>query len=165
MTQIVNARRNFMVRTFTAANQAKHIFPGYAACEAALESGYGSSSLAREGNNLFGMKQHIHPEYGTLSLPTREWRKEHQQFEPAFSAWVLYPDLAACFADRMATLQRLAVVRGKDGELAYPHYAAAIAAPTGEQFVIEVSQHWSTDPRRAQKVLAIYQQFETLFVQ
>lgn len=92
------------------------------------------------------MKQHQHPIYKTHSLPTKEflgslWVEVEANF-------VTYPDWAACFADRMATIKRLASV--------YRHYAAALAADSGAAFVTEVSRTWSTDPERAQKVLAIY---------
>ena len=151
------AREDFIKTTFLAAKQSGHIFPEYAVCEAALESDFGSSELALQGNNLFGMKQHIHPVYGTLNLPTHEWSAIHHAFEPTEAEWVKYPDLPSCFSDRMDTLKRLSVAKKKDGvTLEYPHYAAALAATDGETFIREVSQHWSSDPKRAIKVLAIY---------
>ena len=64
------------------------------------------------------------------------------------AAFVKYPDWASCFADRMATLQRLASV--------YPHYKHALDAGSATTYIHEVSQTWSTDPERAEKVLAIY---------
>lgn len=147
------AREDFIQTTASAAKQSSHIFPDYAACEAALESGFGSSRLALEGNNLFGMKQHKHPEFGDLILPTHEVLDGKWVAETA--DWVKYPTLSACFEDRMATIKRLATM--------YSHYAAALNAPDGAAFVIQVSQTWSTDPRRAQKVLSIYDQFKRLF--
>lgn len=117
-----------------------------AACEAALESGYGRSQLAMQDRNLFGMKQHLHPIYGTHSLPTREFL--HNDWVTINSNWIVYPDWQACFADRMATLTRLASV--------YPHYRNALAAGSATTYVNEVSLTWSTDPDRAFKVLAIY---------
>ncbi len=67
------ANQEFLQTTAAAARAAGHIFPEYAACEAALESAWGQSSLAVKGNNLFGTKQHVHPIYGTLNIPTREF--------------------------------------------------------------------------------------------
>jgi flagellum-specific peptidoglycan hydrolase FlgJ len=64
--------------------------------------------------------------------------------------WVKYPAWSDCFADRMATLRRLAPEKG------FEHYAAALAAHDGLTFIREVSKSWSTDPKRAQKVLDIY---------
>src|SRR5271170_5505986 len=139
-------QKQFLQAAAVAATKAGHVFPEMAACEAALESAYGRSLLAIQDSNLFGMKQHKHPIYGTHALPTREFEKG--QWIEVEALWVHYPDHAACFADRMSTLQRLASY--------FPHYAAALAAGSGVTYVMEVSQTWSTDPLRAQKVLAIY---------
>jgi len=132
--------------TSAAAEQAGHIFPSMAACEAALESGYGQSQLARNANNLFGTKQHATPIYETLSLPTKEFI--NGEWIQTTANWVKYPQLSDCFVDRMATLRRLAS--------SYPHYAAALAATDAQTFVTEVSKTWSTDPSRASKVISIF---------
>ncbi len=129
-----------------AAKEAGHIWPDYAACEAVLESAWLTSDLARHSNNLFGAKQHRHPVYDTVALPTREclngeWVTEHDSF-------VTYPDWTASFQDRMATLRRLSTF--------YPHYQLAVSAVSGESFIKNVSLTWSTDPHRAANVLAIY---------
>jgi len=128
------------------ASQSSHIYPKMAACEAALESDYGTSALARLGFNLFGMKSHMHSAYGTMNLPTREFL--HGEWVQIIGAWVKYDNLTECFADRMETLTRLRDV--------YPHYQAALAAPTPEVYIQEVSATWSTDPDRGAKCLAIY---------
>lgn len=136
----------FLQKTAIAAEQAEHVWPDYAACEAGLESRFGTSALAIQDNNLFGMKQHSHPVYGTHVLPTKEFLDG--EWTVVDANWIHYPSLRACFQDRMATLLRLASV--------YEHYAAALAAKDGVAFVTEVSKTWSTDPFRAQKVIAIY---------
>lgn len=138
----------FAADTAKAAEAAGHIFPAMAAAEAALESAWGQSYLAVECNNLFGMKQHVHPVYGTVVVPTHEfvnamWKEEKDSF-------VQYPDRAACFADRMKTL--------RDMSTTYPHYCMALIAGSPEEYVREVSQKWSTDPARAEKCIAIYQE-------
>lgn len=137
----------FLTRARAAAQNSSHPFPDYAACEAALESNYGRSQLAIQGNNLFGRKQSINPIYETLDMHTQEFL--NGEWVSVIAHWVKYPDWATCFTDRVATLHRLAGT--------YPHYARALAAPDGETFVREVSQTWSTDPNRADKVLAIYE--------
>lgn len=144
-----NYKVSFIQKATQGATQAGHIFPQMAACEAALESAYGISGLAISANNLFGMKQHTHPIFGTLALPTKEFLDG--AWKPVEAYWVKYPDLAACFEDRMATLQRLAPH--------YIHYAAALAAPDPLTYVVAVSQSWSTDPQRANKVIAIYHEY------
>jgi flagellum-specific peptidoglycan hydrolase FlgJ len=152
-------QRDFLDRATAEAIKANHPFAKMAACEAALESSWGNSQLARDDFNLFGMKQHSHPVYGTMTLPTREWigkEKDTQDGNPdgwiqVTASWVKYPDWRACFADRLATLERLSNV--------LPHYKAALEAPDAQTYITEVSKTWSTDPRRAEKVLSIYQEY------
>ena len=138
----------FLDRAATAARAAHHIFPEYAACEAALESGWGRSKLAIEASNLFGQKQ-SHPALAgtqTITMPTREYL--HQHWTTVLANWAKFSNTTDCFAARMALLERLSG--------SYPNYRAALAAATGEQYVVAVSKSWSTDPERAGKVLAIY---------
>ena len=138
--------QEFLPQAVTAARAAGHIFPEYAACEAALESAWGSSALAVRANNLFGQKQAHPPRSASLSLPTREFL--HSAWVTVPAEWMIFSDWQGCFTERMAVLQRLA------GE--FPQYRAALAAQTGEQFVAAVSQQWSTDPQRASKVLSVF---------
>ena len=130
------------------AKDGGHVWPEMAACEAALESGFGSSALAREALNLFGMKQHRHPVYGDLVLPTKEFLGG--EWTVVSADWVKYDKLSECFEDRMATLTRLAPQPG------FEHYAAALAAKDAVNYVTQVSASWSTDPQRASKVVEIY---------
>lgn len=138
--------KQWIFHAATAAIDAEHIYPRMAACEAALESDYGQSELAMKALNFFGMKQHQHPEYGTLNLPTKEVLDG--KWVPTTAEWVIYPSFKACFQDRMGTLLRLQGM--------YPHYAAALRAGSPELYVAQVSLTWSTDPKRGEKVLAIY---------
>jgi flagellum-specific peptidoglycan hydrolase FlgJ len=161
---------NFLRNASAAARAARHIFPEYAACEAALESTWGQSRLAREANNLFGQKQSPEkqsaekqsaekqstdsidgraiPDAGVLAMPTQEFL--HGRWVTVIARWARFTDAAACFGARMALLRRL--------EHSYPAYGRALAATTGEAFIEEVSRAWSTDPQRAAKVLAIHRQ-------
>ena len=146
----------FLLCAVSSAAEAKHIFPGFAACEAALESGWGHSELAMQANNLFGQKQSHPPVAGTemIALPTREFL--HGSWVTVQANWAKFADWGACFAARMQLLERL---RSTDS-----HYAAALQATSGEQFVTEVSKSWSTDPQRAGKVLSIYDEHREVFV-
>ena len=143
-----------------AARAAGHIFPEYAACEAALESNWGQSRLAREASNLFGQKASVQEQglgeqgTGTLTLPTQEFL--HGHWVTVIAHWARFSDQTACFRARMELLRRL--------EHGYPAYARALAAATGEIFVQEVSRAWSTDPERAAKVLAIHRQHSVSFL-
>lgn len=145
----------WLQKTIASAVASDHIFPEMAACEAALESGYGTSALARQGNNLFGMKQHQHAIYGTLTLPTKEFLDG--QWMVVNADWVKYDTPEECFADRMETLRRLQDV--------FPHYAAALAANDELTYISEVSKSWSTDPDRAHKCIQIYIEFQGLKAQ
>jgi flagellum-specific peptidoglycan hydrolase FlgJ len=139
---------DFLTRAAAAARASGHLFPEFAACEAALESGWGMSHLAVEANNLFGQKQAHPPLQGTdtISMPTREFL--HGAWVVVQANWVRFPDWAACFRERMALLRSLSE--------AYPHYKVALGAATGELFITEVSKTWSTDPDRAGKVLSVF---------
>lgn len=143
---MTSEQRSWVLEQANQALEAKHVYARMAACEAALESRYGTSALARLGYNLFGMKQHQHPIYGTLNLPTQEF--EHGEWVPIVQAWVQYENAAECFADRMETLLRLRDI--------YPEYQQALTAPDPVSYVRAVSKRWSTDPARADKVIAIF---------
>ena len=153
---MITPQDSFLRQASAAARAAGHIFPDYAACEAALESAWGQSRLAREANNLFGQKQSAAPlpGAGTLALPTQEFLRG--RWVTVSANWVRFASQEACFRARMALLQRL--------EHSYPAYGRALAAATGEQFVEEVSRAWSTDPERARKVLAIHRQHSVSFL-
>jgi flagellum-specific peptidoglycan hydrolase FlgJ len=138
---------DFLRMAYNAAQQAGHIFPQAAAAEAAVETAWGTSTLFKQANNVFGSKVPVHPNpvYGVISLPTREHLN---------GAWVTieanfvhYPTVADSFTDRMATLTRLAPQ--------YPHYAAALSATSPADFLVAVSQTWSTDPSRAATCISI----------
>lgn len=152
-----------LARVYAAAVASGCLFPQAQACEVMVETTWLTSELGVTDNNLFGCKQHTHPIYGTVNLPTREflngeWVVENDDF-------VKYPSLADSFADRMNTLRTLSVaVNPKTVLLEYPHYAAALAATTPEDFLTEVSQTWSTDPTRAVSCALIMHVHSDIFV-
>jgi flagellum-specific peptidoglycan hydrolase FlgJ len=146
-----SSQRDFLNRATAEAMKANCLFPEMVACEAALESNYGNSELAYYDCNLFGMKQHAHAIYGTVNLPTHEGTPGHPDWREISAAFVRYPDWSNCFADRLATLQRLSNV--------FPHYKAALDASDPLVYVTEVSKTWSTDQTRATKCISIYQDY------
>ena len=151
----MSVQSDFLLSAYNAAVEAKHIFPEFAACEAALESAWGHSQLTLQANNLFGQKQSHPPLDGTdtLAMPTREYL--HGSWVTVLANWVEFPNWVGSFSARMQLLQRL----GPN----YPHYAAALLSSNGEQFVTQVSLSWSTDPQRAGKVLSIYDAHKDVF--
>ncbi len=152
---ISEAQRNCLEDCYVGAKKSGHIWPEMAACEAMEESAWGTTKLYVQGHNVFGEKQRVQDplEYSTLILPT--WEVVRGLRQNILAAFVQYPSFQACFADRMATLRRLAPE--------YPDYAAALAATSAEEFVTCVSRTWSTDPNRAKNVIEIYNAHKDLF--
>lgn len=144
---------DFLQRQRTAAQIARHVWPEYAACEAALETAWGTSELFFRAKNVFGEKQHVVPVFLTITLPT--WEVINGRRAETTASFIWFPSPIEAYESRMATLWRLA----------YPEYADALAAVTGEGFVTNVSKRWSTDPDRAAKVLAIYDAHKDVFAQ
>lgn len=148
--------QEFLDKAYKAAVDSGHIFPEFAACEAALESAWGNSKLCILGNNLFGQKSGFSSkEFPVIEMPTKEnvdlnkdGRIDPSEVVTVKSNWAKFPDWATAFRERMELLQRLAP--------RFLHYGNALNAKTGREFVTEVSKSWSTDPLRATKVLAIY---------
>lgn len=130
---------------YAAAKTAQVPFADAQACEVMVETSWLTSELGVKYNNLFGMKQHAHPLYETVNLPTREFLDGKWVTQDA--DFVSYPTPAASFQDRLATLRTLAST--------HPHYAAALASTSSEGFLTEVSQTWSTDPTRATTCIEI----------
>jgi flagellum-specific peptidoglycan hydrolase FlgJ len=146
---------DFLRKAVQSAQMAGHIWPEYAACEAALESAWGTSHLATECNNLFGQKSgHTSAQYPTKPMPTHEF--QHGKLVPAQAEWPVFPDWETCFRERMNVLRE---ARDKDENLIY---GDALDAISGEYFVLAVSKHWATDPMRGEKVLDIYKAHQEL---
>jgi flagellum-specific peptidoglycan hydrolase FlgJ len=160
-------KKQFLLTAYKAAQDACHPFPDYAACEAALESAYGTSGLTLQTNDLFGQKYPTwHPvPYSRIKMMTHEWDKAEGKMITVPAYWPVFPDYKTAFVERMVLLKRLAKQE--------PGYAAGLriaenpdAKPSdGAQFVIEVSKNWSTDPDRAKKVIAIHDAWTALFIQ
>jgi flagellum-specific peptidoglycan hydrolase FlgJ len=132
-------QQDALVRLYEAAKLSGHVYPAAAACEGVDETRWGASGLYLNDNNVFGTKQHVHPIFGTVNLPTKEFL--HHAWVVVEADFVKYPTLAAAFADRMSTLVRL--------QTEYPNYAAALVAKTPEAYLVNVSKTWATNPDRA----------------
>lgn len=154
----------FFAKAVPLAIAAGSRFPGYQCCEAAEESAWGESELARLANNLFGQKQgHTTSGQPSIVLPTHEF--VGGRLTPALGRFVKFSSWQASFAGRMDLLEALAEERLPSGALRFQGYAAALDAFTGEDFIRNVSTDWSTDPNRAQTVLDIYDAHRSLIEQ
>jgi flagellum-specific peptidoglycan hydrolase FlgJ len=142
-----------LARVYASAKESGCLFPQAQACEVMVESAWGTSKLFLEDNNGFGMKQHEHPIFVTVSLPTKEFLGN--KWVTINAPFVKYPTMADCFADRMNTLRTLAPN--------YPHYAAALVATNPEDFLTQVSRTWSTGPTRGADCIAILHAHNDLF--
>lgn len=136
----------FLTQMTDCARAAGHIWPEYAACEAALESNWGKSQLFKQANNVFGQKQSRVPIYETYLKQTKEYIGG--KWITIDAKWVKFPDVSTCFKERMNKLNQLSRY--------YTEYANALKATTGEEFITQVSARWATDPERGAKVLQIY---------
>ena len=129
----------------TAAAQASSATsgfpPGVTVAQAALESGWGNSGLARAANNYFGIK--ARPRGDTVELPT----VEYVDGAPVRSTakFAKYASMAECFADRDHMIAALP---------AYQEARAAAQDP--EAFIRAFARHWATDPSYAEKLLEVY---------
>lgn len=138
-------KQDFIAKAVPAALASGHIWPLYAACEAALESGWGTSGLSVKYNNLFGQKTGFATKGCEVAeIPTREFL--NGAWCTVTATWPEFKDWAESFKARMALLNG-----------SPKNYGVALGAATGEDFITEVSKHWSTDPNRAKNVLLTYQ--------
>ncbi|HYX67779.1 MAG TPA: glucosaminidase domain-containing protein [Terriglobales bacterium] len=133
-----------------AATAAAHVSsaasgfpPGVTVAQAALESAWGQSQLARLANNYFGIK--AHGDLPWIELPTIEVQDGAAVKVRAYFA--RYPSTEACFEDRDRLIARLAV---------YAEARAAVTHP--EAFIRALAKHWATDPHYAEKLLAVYRE-------
>jgi flagellar protein FlgJ len=117
-------------------------FPlGVTVAQAALESAWGNSRLAREAKNYFGIKAHAGGE--AIELLT----VEYVDGTPVRSTakFAKYASMTECFAARDRMIASL------------PAYAEArAAAGDAEAFVCALARHWATDPGYAEKVQYVY---------
>src|SRR5581483_7601051 len=80
--------------------------PGVTVAQAALESAWGKSQLAREAHNYFGMK--VHGAHPWIELPTTEFRNGVRVRVQA--RFARYASMDECFADRDALIRRVPAI-------------------------------------------------------
>ncbi len=110
--------------------------------QAALESAWGESGLARAGNNLFGIKADSRWRGETLTLNTREFIKGQWLVAPA--KWRKYPNWQVSIDDHAAFLKL------------NPRYKACFLCTTAPAFAQALAQvGYATDPDYANKLIAL----------
>jgi len=160
-------KTEYFSKAIPAALAAKHIWPWFIACAAAVESAWGESRLAREANNLLGEKSGFASAGAPLiNLPTREFVPQGNEFPPLGTykiesvvegdkpgTWIdidcWWPKFADWQQSFVASMRLL-----RNSHL----YVDAMDAETGTDFIRAVSQKWATDPHRADVTLQIYRE-------
>ena len=129
-----------------SAAQTK-VYASFSIAEAALESAWGSSKLAIQGHNLFGVKADKSWTGDTISFRTREYLNKQWVFVNAL--WRKYPSWLGSFNDHAAFLHQ------------NKRYAKAFLAGSVEEFTIAIANAgYATDPLYASKIIAIIKQHE-----
>lgn len=125
-----------------AAKKAGHKWPECAACEAAVETGWGQH-IPHGSNNVLGIKAYrgwtgkTTRAKGTEQAPTGEWSAPEQD------SWCVFPTMEDCFREQMKIL-------------AETRYQKALAATTPEAYITEECRVWSTGILKGQAVLQVY---------
>lgn len=125
-----------------ASMRASGVPASFVIAEGALESGWGSSQLAQQAFNLFGVKSDASWHGDVLTMNTREFLNGQWVMVPAH--WRKYPDWHGCMDDHAAFLHQ------------NPRYAAAFKTISGSDFARSVSAAgYATDPSYASKLIEI----------
>lgn len=130
----------FLQNAFTAAKTAEHPWPDAAACEAALETGWGQHV---PGNNLLGIKPPSWWKGGVQVQDTQEFVDGAMQAQT--DAFAGFESWAECFRCQVAILHR------------NPSYAPALAATDAPTYILAESKVWASDPQRGPNVLTIWE--------
>lgn len=110
--------------------------------QAALESGWGASKLAKQGRNLFGVKADRSWKGETVEMPTREVIRGKEI--RVMAKWRAYPTWAASMLDRAAFLKRM------------PRYAKCFQHTTAPDWCRELqAAGYATDPEYAALLMKI----------
>ena len=118
----------------------------FTVAQAALESGWGTSSLERDGKNLFGVKADPAWHGDVLYINTREFL--NGSWTTVAARWRKYTDWQDCMDDHAAFLHQ------------NRRYAACFACTTGDTFAKAVAKAgYATDPEYAAKLISIIDQY------
>lgn len=117
--------------------------------QAALESAWGESGLAKTGNNLFGIKADSRWRGETLTLNTREFTKG--QWVVVSAKWRKYASWQSSIDDHANFLRQ------------NPRYEPCFACLTADAFARALLKAgYATDPSYADKVISVIQRHQLL---
>lgn len=136
-------KNEFVQQAYAAAKQSSErsgLPAMVTVAQAALESSWGQSKLSQQANNYFGIK--AHGDQACVLMPTKEC--ESGASVEVHAEFARYLSMLECFEHRDGILLRGAV------------YAGAREKCGDEAgFIAEMAKHWATDPRYAEKLLAV----------
>lgn len=125
-----------------ACHRATGIPASFTLAQAALESAWGASQLAKRGFNLFGVKADAAWQGPTISMDTAEVYNGKRVMVPA--RWRQYPSWIACLTDRALFFRK------------NHRYADCFKETTGEGWCRTVAAAgYATDPNYANKIIGI----------
>ncbi|WP_338209815.1 SH3 domain-containing protein [Lactiplantibacillus paraxiangfangensis] len=128
------------------------VLPSVTAAQAILESGWGGSRLAQDGNNLFGIKGSYHGQ--SIDFYTQEW--DGHQYITVRAAFRKYPNWSASVEDHGAFLvenpryknllgvtdyRRVTALLQQDGYATDPHYASQLISIIHSNYL----QDWDSE--------------------
>lgn len=143
--------KDFIAAIGPAAQESAHITgipASFSIAQAALESGWGESQLARDAFNLFGVKADKAWKGNVLYLPTKEFIDG--KWVSITASWRKYAGWLDAINDHARFL------------LLNPRYKLAFTGHrTGEDFARMIQAcGYATDPRYAEKVCQIIRQYK-----
>lgn len=139
----MSAESDFLTAAFTAAKAAGHLFPDWAACEAAHASKFGTTEAAIKGNNLFDFRVPAKRMPGTLTIPMEQAGKLKMRLR--FASW------EDCFRHRQGWFEAVTM------------FYLVRRAKTGEDYIAEMNKLASDPENYGVKVKAIHEANEVLF--
>ncbi|MBZ5628285.1 MAG: glucosaminidase domain-containing protein [Acidobacteriia bacterium] len=130
-------------RAALAASRISAFPPGITVSQAALESNWGQSRLARDAHNYFGIK--AHGAHARVTYPTLEHVNGRDL--RVIAQFACYDSMEECFADRDRLIANSSC------------YSEARSCRTDPvAFARALAAHWATDPRYAEKLLRVYRE-------
>jgi hypothetical protein len=133
----------FLTAALAAAVASGHIFPDWAACEAAHASKWGTIPAAVKGNNLFDFRVPAKRGPGTLTIPMEHASKLVMRLR--FASW------EDCFRHRAEWIQAVTM------------FYLVRRAKTGDEYIAEMNKLASNPATYGPEIKAIYAANEAIF--
>ncbi len=146
---MANARQlAFLTEMLEAAKAAHHKWPAAAACEAAVETGWGAH-IPHGSNNVLGIKAYRGWTGPVISAAGTEQNRDGSWTGPQADRWCVFASPKECFAEQMLIMQE-------------PRYASAMRASAIEAYIVAECAVWSTGQAKGDEVLQTYEAHKDL---